>query len=160
MVSNHILIHSAPSNVLGIFLWAKLVLSLVRDADSVSELHDALITMPQELSELYGRILDLLCTNQTEERTERMMRTLAWITFAKRPLMCHEILHGVALTSENPVLDTWNRLDRSAIDRCKPLIEELPNGSIVLIHSTLQEYDQFLVSSRWTSIEPQLIQRK
>jgi len=31
-------------------------------------------------------------------------------------------------------------LDGSAIDKCKPLVEESPDGSIALIHFTAQEY--------------------
>ncbi|KAH6610672.1 hypothetical protein Trco_000692 [Trichoderma cornu-damae] len=124
----------------GMFLWAKLVLDLARDVDNLLELHDTLTTTPQELSKLYDQILGLLCKGQPEKRIERIMRTLAWITLAKRPLKPHEILHGVTVTPETPIVNKWNKLDDVVIDRCKPLIEELPNGSIALIHFTLQEY--------------------
>lgn len=127
-------------NIPGMFLWARLVLDSVRDVDSMSELHEVITIMPRELSELYGQILSLLCQHQTEKRTERIMRTLAWVTFARRPLKRHEILHGVGVTPDRPVLDRWSMLDGSAIDKCKPIIEELPDGSIALIHFTAQEY--------------------
>lgn len=126
--------------ILGMFLWAKLVLDSVSEVDSMSELHDAITTMPQKLSELYDQILKILCQQQAGKRTEKIMRTLAWVTFARRPLKRNEILHGVGVTSEAPVLDRWSMLDGSAVDKCKPLVEELPDGSIVLIHFTAQEY--------------------
>lgn len=122
------------------FLWAKLVLDSVCEVDSISELNEAITTMPRELPGLYARILGLLCQRQADKRTEKIMRTIAWVTFARRPLKRHEILHGVAVTSDTPVLDKWNMLDGSAIDKCKPLVEESPDGSIALIHFTAQEY--------------------
>jgi len=77
------------------FLWARLVLDSVCQVDSISELNKAITTMPRELPELYDQILGLLCQRQADKRTEKIMRTLAWVTFARRPLKRHEILHGV-----------------------------------------------------------------
>jgi hypothetical protein len=45
----------------------------------------------------------------------------------------------VAITPETPSLETWNLLHTSAVDKCKPLIEELPDGTIALVHFTAQE---------------------
>lgn len=121
------------------FLWARLVLDTLSDVDSVSELHAAITSMPRELPQLYATILETLCPVAGDSRTDKVMRILAWLVFAKRPLKRHELLHGVGITPETPVLDKWNLLDGSVIDKCKPLVEELPDGNIALIHFTVEE---------------------
>ncbi|PON26980.1 NACHT domain-containing protein [Trichoderma gamsii] len=132
----------------GMFLWARLVLDSLSDVDSVKELHDAITVMPRELPELYSRILETICPASSDGKMHKVMRILAWLVFAKRPLKHHEVLHGVGITPETPVLDKWNALDKSAIDKCKPLVEELPDGSIALIHFTAQEFLQRDLSTR------------
>ena len=67
------------------------------------------------------------------------MRILAWLVFAKRPLKRYELFYGVSLTPDTPFLDGWSILGDTTIDKCKPLIEELPNGTITLIHYTARE---------------------
>ncbi|KAI1366204.1 hypothetical protein F5Y08DRAFT_302008 [Xylaria arbuscula] len=124
----------------GMFLWARLVLDSVSDVDSVMELHAAITSMPSELPQLYARILEALCPTASDSRMSKVMRILAWLVFAKRPLKRHELLHGVNITPETPVLDKWNLLDGSVIDKCKPLVEELADGNIALIHFTVEEY--------------------
>ncbi|KAL6812597.1 hypothetical protein V8C40DRAFT_256786 [Trichoderma camerunense] len=126
----------------GMFLWARLVLDSLSDVDSVKELHNAITIMPRELPELYSRILETICPESGDGKMHKVMRILAWLVFAKRPLKHHEVLHGVGITPETPVIDKWNALDKSAIDKCKPLVEELPDGSIALIHFTAQEFLQ------------------
>jgi len=121
------------------FLWARLVLDTLSDVDSAKELHAAITSMPSELPQLYARILEALCPAAQDGRTSKVMRILAWLVFAKRPLKRHELLHGVSITPETPVLDKWNLLDGSVIDKCKPLVEELTDGSIALIHFTVEE---------------------
>jgi len=64
---------------------------------------------------------------------------LRWISFAKRPLKKCELLSGMALTSETPVLDEKTVLVDRAVEICKPLIEVLPDGSIGLIHFSVKE---------------------
>ncbi|GAW26011.1 hypothetical protein SAMD00023353_1801460 [Rosellinia necatrix] len=51
--------------------------------------------MPRELPELYARILETLAR---KGRTDKVMKVLAWITLVKRPLECHELLHGMSVT--------------------------------------------------------------
>ena len=122
------------------FLWAKLVLDSASDVDSMSELHYAITTMPQKLSELYDKIFDNLCQQQAGKQTDKIMRFLFWLTFAKRLLTLNEILQGVSITPETPVLHRWTMLDKSAIEKCKPLVEGPHDGSMALIHFTAQEY--------------------
>ncbi|KAJ8130813.1 hypothetical protein O1611_g2810 [Lasiodiplodia mahajangana] len=121
----------------GMFLWAKLVLDSLSDVDSIRELHAAITSMPRELPRLYTRIIENLAK---DGRADKVMRVLAWLAFSKRPLRRHELLHGASLTPGAPFVDGWDTFDESVIDKCKPLVEELSDGSIALVHFTVEEY--------------------
>ncbi|RYP76705.1 hypothetical protein DL770_007179 [Monosporascus sp. CRB-9-2] len=116
------------------------VMESLSDIDSIEELHTAITQMPKELPKLYAAIIDRLSRQTEVQSMEKVYRILAWLIFSKRPLKRHELLHGAALTYENPFLDRWNMLYETAIDKCKPLVEDLPDGTIALVHSTVQEY--------------------
>src|SRR4051812_47158310 len=105
----------------GMMLWVKLVLDTLSDVDTLRELYDAIMAMPRELSELYKRILTSICggkDHNVADRSDRTMRILGWLVYAKRPLKKHEVLNAVALTVESSILSRWDMPDDSAIDRC------------------------------------------
>lgn len=108
--------------------------------DSIGELHAAITQMPKELPRLYATIIERLSHRFGVQSMGKIYRILTWLTFSKRPLRRHELLHGASLTYESHVLDKWNMLHDTVIDKCKPLIEELPDGTISLVHSTAQQY--------------------
>ncbi|GAB1314764.1 hypothetical protein MFIFM68171_04974 [Madurella fahalii] len=130
-----------------VYSYVRLVLDTLSDVDRLRELHDSITAMPSELSDLYGKILAALCQRKTDKVAGRVVRILAWLVYTKRPLKKFEVVHGVALTPESPVLDEWEMLDDSAVDKCEPLVEELRDGSIGLIHFTAEEY----LRTRWKS---------
>ncbi|KAH7302967.1 hypothetical protein B0I35DRAFT_447536 [Stachybotrys elegans] len=124
----------------GMFLWVRLVLDILSDIDSLGELHSAIMAMPKELPQLYRRILDRMFHGLTDHQINNLRRILAWLAFAKRPLKRHELLH-VALITYNDLLPTKRDvLHATAINKCKPLAEELPGGTVALVHSTAEEY--------------------
>jgi hypothetical protein len=43
------------------------------------------------------------------------------------------------LTTESSTLSRWDLPDDSAINRCKPFVEVLPNGNLGIIHFTAEE---------------------
>jgi hypothetical protein len=126
-------------------LWVKLVLDTLSDVDTLRELHDAITAMPRELWELYKRILASMCGengHSLADGSDRTMRILGWLVYAKRPLKIHEVLNAVALTPESSTLSRWDMPDDSAIHRCKPLVELLPDGNLGIIHFTAEEQVQ------------------
>ncbi|KAI1496314.1 hypothetical protein F5X99DRAFT_75957 [Biscogniauxia marginata] len=134
------IVHTVVAKANGMFLWVKLVLDSLDDADSMADLHDAITTMPSELSKLYRRIIERMYERKGQKATEKVLRILAWLVFAKRPLKRYEILHGAGITPEYPTINQWTMFDNSVIDKCKPLVEELPDGSIGLVHFTVDEF--------------------
>lgn len=110
------------------------------DIDSIGELYTAVTQMPKELPKLYAAIIGRISHRIGVQSMGKIYRILAWLTFSKRPLRRHELLHGATLTYESHILDEWNMLHDTVIDKCKPLIEELPDNTISLVHSTAQQY--------------------
>ncbi|KAI0376508.1 hypothetical protein F5Y04DRAFT_209138 [Hypomontagnella monticulosa] len=123
----------------GMFLWARLVLDSISDIDSTAELHEAITKMPRELPKLYDAITYRLC-HKVGPGLTKISKIFTWLLFSKRPLRMNEVLHGVAITPETPRLNQWNKIHNTAIDKCRPLVEELPDGTVSLVHSTVQEY--------------------
>ncbi|KAH0560092.1 hypothetical protein GP486_003385 [Trichoglossum hirsutum] len=72
--------------------------------------------------------------------SEKASRILEWIALAKRPMKKIELLDGVTLHRGNSQLNEKTRLWERVIDVCKPLVEDGPNGTVVFIHFTVQEY--------------------
>jgi hypothetical protein len=87
----------------------------------------------------YNRIITRLKDESDSHNFDTILRMLRWISFTKRPLKKCELLSGMALTPETPTLDENTVLADRAIELCKPLIEELSDGSIRLVHFSVKE---------------------
>lgn len=124
----------------GMFLWVTLVLHSLSNVDSIAELRQAIATLPKELPLLYSRIIGQICSIGDDAHRDKVVRMLTWLTFGFRPLRSHELLHGVAITADSPTLNKATILQTRAVEICKPLIEQMPNGTISLVHFTLKEY--------------------
>ncbi|VUC30442.1 unnamed protein product [Clonostachys rosea] len=133
---SHLLIERSE----GMFLWVKLIMHSLLEADSIAELQKVIVSMPRELPEVYDRILDQMYRGKEEAQREKVLRMLKWIVFSYRPLKHHELLHGVAVTVDTPDFCENTRLQEHAMDICKPLVEKMPDGTVTFIHHTIQEY--------------------
>ncbi|PTB69764.1 hypothetical protein BBK36DRAFT_1188402 [Trichoderma citrinoviride] len=82
----------------GMFLWAKLVMEFISKNlfYSREEILEAASKLPRELGKFYGRILSQIMTNFDERSEQRISSVLSWISFAKRPLRCPELLSALA----------------------------------------------------------------
>ncbi|KAF2103370.1 hypothetical protein NA57DRAFT_72345 [Rhizodiscina lignyota] len=124
----------------GMFLWVRLVLGILERADSLHSLKLAVASFPRELGDVYGRILEDMRSCLAPAEYEKALRVLAWITFAKRPLRTYELQHGVTLHAGNTRFDHETRPLRNVYDICRPLIENGPHQTVVLIHSSVKEF--------------------
>lgn len=68
-----------------------------------------------------------------------MSRIFEWLLFAegKDHISKYDVLLGSTLHEECMVLDRKNIPFPTALDICKPLIEDGPGGTVAFIHSTL-----------------------
>jgi len=123
------------------FLWARLVLVSLEDAYSIQELESAVSAFPNELANVYGRILERARDRVGVKEYDRVLRILAWMTFAKRPLKEYELQYGIILHSENicTIIDHKTKPISSVVDICKPLAEDGVNQTVTFIHSSVKE---------------------
>jgi hypothetical protein len=71
------------------------------------------------------------------------IRTLEWMACSYRPLKSYEILDGITLRPDFPILGK-TKTHRDALDLCRPLIEDGPSNTIEFVHFSAKE------SAFWT----------
>ena len=78
----------------GIFQWVvlavQLLLQLDREGHDAQSIKTRLGALPQELSQIYGEIIDRVPHNDREE----LLRMMQWICFAAAPLTVVELMHS------------------------------------------------------------------
>ena len=127
------------ADLLGMFLWVRLVLNTLENAWTIRELKEAVDSFPKELGELYSQILGSMKVQLSQNDYTKALRVLGWLAFSKRSLRSYELQHAVALHSNAPVLRDDTKLLRSVSEICKPLVESGPQQTVVLIHSSVRE---------------------
>jgi hypothetical protein len=129
----------STNDLLGMFLWARLVLRMLEVASSIHELKLAVRAFPKDLEKLYTSILTRITQAAGPSNVEKVIRVLGWISFAKRPLKGHELQYGLILHAENTKTCAETKPLIVIYNICKPLIEDGPNGSVVFAHSSIKE---------------------
>jgi hypothetical protein len=121
------------------FLWVKLVLDSLESVYSPEELCTLVYDLPTDLDDLYRRILSRLCSVRGPHNYGGVSRMISWICFAQRPLHKHELLHGLAESNYRVDSCAQSVPISQILDHCKPLIEELPDSTVILVHFSVKE---------------------
>lgn len=123
----------------GMFLWVSLVLDSLNTVYSAEELRAIVDDLPSDLDALYERILDRICSTPGAQSHGGVSRMMSWICFAQRPLHKSELLQALSVLPHD--LDSPLRSIPVAciLDHCRPLIEELPDSTIVPVHFSVTE---------------------
>jgi hypothetical protein len=121
------------------FLWVRLVLSMLLDQESINDLREAVHRLPIGLESAYGRILSRIQAQMDESQHVKAKAILSWLAFAYRPLQSFELCDALVF-SENRVLDEQTKLGKGVLDICKPLIEEREGYVFALVHFSAREY--------------------
>ena len=121
------------------FLWVRLVLSMLLDQESISDLREAIHRLPLGLESAYGSILNRIQAQLDESQRVKAKAILSWLAFAYRPLQSFELCDALVF-SENRVLDEQTKLGKGVLDICKPLIEEREGHVFALVHFSAREY--------------------
>ncbi|EON66484.1 hypothetical protein W97_05582 [Coniosporium apollinis CBS 100218] len=144
------IIASLLSGAKGMFLWAALVVQELSEtalflADNDGEvLRDMLRDLPEDLEDLYNRLLTTLATAKSWQLSRRFFQ---WLACASRPLSLEEL--GVAAKIViDEVAMKWpvnGKIIKSVLSECcGPLIkfEELVPGTttVSLIHASVKDY--------------------
>ncbi|KAK2802065.1 hypothetical protein FQN51_004975 [Onygenales sp. PD_10] len=124
----------------GMYLWTRLVLRMLENVHTARDLLQAVRSLPTDLKKLYERIVSFISHQYDPCDQEKAIRIFRWLSLAERPLRKHELLDAASLHTANTCLNEETRVWENVIDLCKPLVEEMPNGTIVFIHFTVKEY--------------------
>ena len=130
----------------GMFLWVRLVTSMLkqRGSNSEAEFENAIDQLPEGLEEAYGLILDRINSLDSVSK-ERAFKVLFWVCTAFRPVKIHEVADGIALKPGQTVLSKKTRcqdihMKRDILDICAPIIEKSNNNVLDLVHFSAKEY--------------------
>lgn len=125
----------------GMFLWVDLVVNSLQDGLSPKGLRQKIRGIPQSLDQQYEAMLTII-EGRTSTARDLALKTLLWVTNARRPLKRAELLEALAIEPGMTKLDEDDRIfdDTDFSSYCGDLIVLDPEGCYQLIHSSLREF--------------------
>ncbi|PGG98794.1 hypothetical protein GX51_06590, partial [Blastomyces parvus] len=125
----------------GMFLLAILHMDFLESKINLMRMEQALQELPEGLDASYKEAMERI-RNQKRDYSDLAIRTLSWITFAKRPLTGLELQHALAVMENTSALDERNITDiELIISVCAGLVTIDKESDIIrLVHYTTQEY--------------------
>jgi hypothetical protein len=121
------------------FLWVSLVLDSLNTVYSPEELRTIVDDLPSDLEALYEQIVIRLCSAPGAQSHGGVSRVMSWICFARRPLHKSELLQALSISPHDMGSQVRSIPVASILDHCKPLIEELPDSTVVPVHFSVTE---------------------
>ncbi|KAH6850548.1 hypothetical protein B0I37DRAFT_116504 [Chaetomium sp. MPI-CAGE-AT-0009] len=124
----------------GMFLYAQLVLHVVKDYGTAEEIQDEVENLPDGLYKAYGRLISRIERKDVPNKLRGVIRRiLMWIACATRPLREEELLQVLVIDIGADDF-TRGRKDYRDIRRdCGPIIEVL-DGAVRFVHFSAKEY--------------------
>lgn len=118
----------------GNFLWTKLVVTELEEAMSEQRIHEILDSVPEEIDNLYSRILGNIAASP--RNLELVMTILRWTVCVSRALTVGELREALRLD----LGETLPQLERTAGSLCGNLVYVDPQGMVRPTHQTVREY--------------------
>ena len=125
----------------GMFLWVDLVVKALKGQRTAKDIRATVRELPQTLDAVYEDTIKSIL-EKDEKLRKLVLRTILWITNAKRPLRRDELLEALAvepgmkeLKQEDKILD-----DDDFASDCADLIVLDNGGYYHLLHSSLKDY--------------------
>ncbi|KAH7374985.1 NACHT domain protein [Plectosphaerella cucumerina] len=124
------------------FLWARLVLNYISGnlIYHRNEIENAIKILPRELEQFYEKILLQTISNFDQQSVDRLASMLGWILYSKRPLKKIELQSAITFAPGNPQQE--DVVPSFVLGLCSQLVEERPDSTLALIHSSVKEYLQ------------------
>lgn len=130
------------TNAKGMFLWVRLVCTMLQQQTSDLDIERAIEQLPDGLDEAYGLII-LRFRNLDPPLRKRVFKILFWMSATYRPISIHEVADGLALDPGQLILSKKTRSkdpQRDIVEICAPLLEKSSNGVLNLVHFSAKEY--------------------
>ena len=86
------------------FLIAEMHMKLLFGQVNLKKLKAALNKLPENLSDMYETVMKIICAQEDDQKTIATA-ALIWITYAKRRLNVHELLHAIAIHLDEKITD-------------------------------------------------------
>ena len=118
----------------GNFLWTSLVIKELQGAMSEQEISDILDSVPQQLDDLYGRIIRQLMTSPREKRL--IPAIFRWVICACRPLTVDELKDALRLE----LGEVLPQLEKTVSSICGNLVYLDQQMRVWPAHQTVREY--------------------
>lgn len=124
----------------GMFLWVRLVLSILLEQQSLHDLCTTVKQLPAGLTGVYVAIMKRL-EEISDERAKCRIRTIFnWLAFCRRPLYASELCDALVFEERNQSLNKRTVLSKGVLELCKPLIEEHSDSTVAFVHFSVQEF--------------------
>lgn len=127
----------------GMFLWVRLVTTMLQEQISESDFEEAIERLPDGLEEAYGRILSRIRDLTPPFFKERAYKILYWLCASRRPVKIHEVADGIILRPKYIVLSKKTRIldmDKDVLEVCAPIVKRSSGNLLDLVHFTAKEY--------------------
>ena len=137
---------SLVSGADGMFLWVYLVEDALKGQRTARDIRAIMRELPRDLDAVYENSIKKILGKEEKVR-KLMLRTLLWITNAKRPLQRDELLEALViepgmkeLEQDDRILGDNGEADDNFSNDCADLIILDNNGYYQLLHSSLKDY--------------------
>ena len=118
----------------GNFLWTSLILRELEDASSEEQILQVLESVPEEMDDVYRRILDrILATPRSLELAKAIIR---WVVCAARPLLAEELKEAIKMD----IHETPHNLEKDAGTVCGHLVYVDTKKRVQIAHQTVRAY--------------------
>nr|KAK5436980.1 hypothetical protein LTR18_009345 [Exophiala xenobiotica] len=124
----------------GMFLWVRLVMTMLEHTYTPGDLKKALEDLPEGLDQVYDKIFARFRLQLSQTNRDRASRIFQWLTCSPRYLKRYEIQDAIALDFDHPKIDCDKRGFEHIIELCKPLVESGSGETIRFVHVSVKEY--------------------
>ncbi|KAF2789210.1 hypothetical protein K505DRAFT_313557 [Melanomma pulvis-pyrius CBS 109.77] len=122
------------------------------DSSDILELRRAVHDLPEDLDQLYSRILDRITKETGQTKSEAIKTIFTWMVHGARYLKSFELLSAVSLHLGSSSYGYHAYEWEWVLNKCKPLIEVTKSGTVNFTHCTVHEY--FTKGTGITMIDP------
>ncbi|KAI9800943.1 MAG: hypothetical protein M1833_003080 [Piccolia ochrophora] len=139
----------------GMFLYARLLLNELGQADTDEERYDALRHLPDGIDAVYNRSVEKIQATKPA-RKERLLHLLQWVICASRPLTIQELDVALAVTPNEDKFRSGNKpnVEKLFLDYCTSLLElDVDNQTLQCIHATAKDFLTHSSEPRLTDVE-------
>ncbi|KAK4198875.1 hypothetical protein QBC40DRAFT_229024 [Triangularia verruculosa] len=130
---------SAKSN--GMFLYARVLMSYIELLTDIPEVRNALRVVPQDLNEVYARILERIKLFPLKSTQEKARKLLGFVGSSPCPLTVHELDQLLALDADELGARTRHQssVNLNPVELCGPVVEVV-DDRVLFVHFTVKEY--------------------